>query len=76
MVTYDDRVDTYPISTSTHRSYFDHTFGEMHARGGTSFKSAFKGIIDVATAHKDVSDVASMIVVFLTDGEDSSVAKQ
>lgn len=76
VVTYDDRVDTYPINTTTPRAHFDGIFSVLDARGGTSFKSAFSGIVNVATTHANASDVASMIIVFLTDGEDSSVRKE
>jgi len=42
VIAYDDRVETYTITTATPRSYYDHTFNSINVRGGTSFKTAFE----------------------------------
>jgi len=76
VVTYDDREQTYELNTSTPRAHFDGIFSRIECGGGTSFKVAFKEIARISSLYADVKDVASMSIIFLTDGEDSSVKKE
>lgn len=76
VVTYDDREESHHIDTSMPRSCFDGIFNRLDARGGTSFTVAFKELVRVATTYANTKDVASMTILFLTDGEDSSVRKE
>lgn len=75
VIAYDDRIESHEINTTTPRSYFDGIFSRIDARGGTSFRVAFDEIVRIATQHANTQDVACMTILFLTDGEDSSVRK-
>jgi uncharacterized protein with von Willebrand factor type A (vWA) domain len=41
--------------------------------GGTSFTSAFKGVMDCLHIYKSNPDITSVEIIFLTDGEDSDI---
>lgn len=47
----------------------------ISAGGGTSFTNAFNGVIEVLNAHKTDNSICSATIIFLTDGDDSSIVK-
>ena len=47
----------------------------ISAGGGTSFTNAFNGVIEVFNANKTDNSICSAAVIFLTDGDDSSIEK-
>ncbi|CAH6419002.1 Ankyrin repeat protein [uncultured virus] len=75
VIAYDDKVESHEITTVTPRSYFENIFNNIGARGGTSFGAAFKEIVRIAALNANVPDITSMTILFLTDGEDSSVPR-
>lgn len=76
VVTYNDRAECRKIDTTSDKHHYDHIFGQITAGGGTSFSAAFDKIIEVATAHANDAEIACLTILFLTDGEDSSLGKE
>lgn len=72
VITYDTSAKSYLIDTSQPRMKYDKEFATLVDGGGTEFKSAFKEIINVASQHANSPEIASMTIIFLTDGEDST----
>lgn len=72
LVSYCDRAETVAINKVLAQSYYDNIVNNMAAGGGTSFNSAFSEIIKVCNNYKDDNLVSSMVIIFLTDGMDSS----
>jgi len=75
IITYDDNAKTYPINTTQMIEIHKNEISRIAGGGGTSFTSAFNEVIKVCTQHNADNMISSMVTVFLTDGEDSSVTK-
>ena len=75
IVPYCHSAESYPINTSFNRSQYDQKFKSLCADGGTSFEAAFNEIVRLATEHANDDNIGCMTILFLTDGEDSSVRK-
>jgi len=74
LVGYSDSGVSYTINTAGYSTnyYYDLIDEKFGRGGGTYFNYAFKGVIDCLYNYKDNPDISSVVVVFLTDGEDSS----
>jgi ankyrin repeat protein len=72
LVSYCDRASTVEINTVLPQSHYDGIVNQLNAGGGTSFYSAFEEIVKICGKYKDDPLVSSIIILFLTDGEDSS----
>lgn len=75
IITYSDNATSLQISTTSPESYYKNLIAGWSASGGTSFSAAFNEIVKVLEKYSQDSTISSAIVVFLTDGEDSSVSK-
>ncbi|ARF10152.1 ankyrin repeat protein [Hokovirus HKV1] len=71
IVTYNDNYNIIDINTSSAEIHYKTIINNLVATGGTSFTSAFKGICSVIDKHKDEQEISNIVIVFLTDGEDS-----
>lgn len=75
VIGYSDNVIQFAIDkTNPIDSYRAH-IARIGRGGGTSFRSAFNGITDVCKKYLTNQDITSIVIIFLTDGEDSSVGK-
>lgn len=75
IVSYCDRASTIEINTSNPQSHYDHVIQQLSAGGGTSFQSAFTEIVNICKKYKNDNLISSIVILFLTDGEDSSTSK-
>lgn len=75
VVAYDDRASHFVIDTKQPTEIHRHQVSQINRGGGTSFNSAFDEIIKLCSKYSQNNMVSSMVTVFLTDGEDSSVQK-
>ena len=74
-ITYNDRASSIEINKSLPQSNYRDIIDKISATGGTSFKSSFEELLKVCEKHKSNPEISSIVVIFLTDGEDSSVQK-
>ena len=72
-ITYSDKAKNVPINTARDKDSYKLLISQIQADGGTSFKSAFQEIIQVCEQYKSNKEISSLVIIFLTDGEDSSV---
>ena len=75
IITYNDRATTMQVDTSNQQTMYTTMVDNMSAGGGTSFTCAFDEIIKRLDTYKNDNNISSLVVVFLTDGEDSSVSR-
>lgn len=76
VITYHDRAKNYTIDTNELIEVYRQEAAKLGlGSGGTSFTAAFDEIIKVITLHESNSEISSLNIVFLTDGEDSSIQK-
>lgn len=75
IIAYDDKATTTVIDTYCHIDFYKGAVERIGRGGGTSFRSAFDEIVKTCKANKNNTDISSLVIVFLTDGEDSSVPK-
>lgn len=74
IVTYNDSHKIIEVDTNKFsRAFYLNTIDQMNSGGGTSFFSAFEGICNVIGKYKDQRDISNIVIIFLTDGEDSKV---
>lgn len=74
IITYDDNAKNININTNQPREVYTKIINDIHAGGGTSFTAAFNEIIKVLQDNDDPK-ITSIKIIFLTDGEDSSINK-
>lgn len=75
IIHYDDRAINMEINKLQPIDFYRNYVQTKTDGGGTSFRSAFDELIKVCEKHKNDKEISSMVVIFLTDGEDSSVQK-
>ena len=75
IVTYSDSANMIDIDSKLSPDQYHGTINSITAGGGTSFASAFKKVVDICKKY-DSDDISSLVIMFLTDGEDSSVPKE
>lgn len=75
MIGYSDNAISFAIDKSLPQAYHRDSVERIGRGGGTSFRSAFDEIIKVCDKYKTNQDITSIVIIFLTDGEDSSVGK-
>lgn len=73
LVSYCDRASTIVVDTTNPSSYYEGEITRLQAGGGTSFQSAFTEIVKISQRYQDNKLITSMVILFLTDGEDSTV---
>lgn len=73
VVCYSDGATSFKIDKDLPKANIMAQVNAVGNGGGTSFKSAFRGILDVCKQYTDNPEVASIAILFLTDGEDSNV---
>ena len=72
IIHYDDSATSMSIlPDSFSADHYKHKIDQIHARGGTYFRTAFTEIVSVIEQHKLDPLISSVVVVFLTDGQDS-----
>ena len=77
IVHYDDTASTLHIlPDSFSADSYKQQIAQIHARGGTVFKVAFREVLGIIRQHKDDPLMSSICVVFLTDGQDSCSDRQ
>ena len=70
IITYDTGGNDFDIDTTVGISFAKTMVESIAQGGGTSFRAAFDQLIKVLTRHKTNPLITSMVVIFLTDGED------
>lgn len=73
IISYSDWGSTVEINTVMAQNHYENVVQQMNAGGGTSFRAAFTEIIKTCEKYKNDPLISSIVVLFLTDGEDSSV---
>lgn len=77
IVCYNDNYNIINIDTmNSSELHYKTLVNNLQAGGGTSFSAAFKGICEIINKHKDQSNISNIVVIFLTDGEDSNITAQ
>ena len=78
IISYDDRSTNFEIKRTEPISHYQNSVNNINASGGTSFRSAFEKIKEISMDYmqnKNLINISSVSILFLTDGEDSSVSK-
>lgn len=75
MITYDDYAQSTDVNKSIPIHHYNTIIDKIDGSGGTSFKSAFNEVTEVCNKFKTNNDISSVVILFLTDGEDSSIQK-
>jgi len=71
LVIYDDMYDIIELNTNVPIEQSHQTINTMNCYGsGTAFGAAFTGIIKILEKHKTNPEISSVVIIFLTDGED------
>ena len=71
LVVYDDMYDIIELNTNVPIEQSHQTINTMNCYGsGTAFGAAFTGIIKILEKHKANPEISSVVIIFLTDGED------
>lgn len=73
IITYDDRSTNFEIKRTEPISNYQHTVNNINGSGGTSFTSAFQSIKEISSTYMQNTNISSVSILFLTDGEDSSI---
>lgn len=73
VVCYSDQAHSFKIDRTRGKDENMLAVHRVGRGGGTSFTSAFREIVNVIRLYKDDPDITSIEILFLTDGEDSSV---
>ncbi len=77
IVIYHDRAKNYTINTNEPMEVYRLEASKLgQDSGGTSFKAAFDEIVKVCTTYASNPTVSSMVITFLTDGEDQVYPKE
>jgi ankyrin repeat protein/Mg-chelatase subunit ChlD len=72
LVAYGDSKQILDINTAYNIAHHQPKISQvLSGGGGTSFSSAFNGIVEVCNKYKDDNEVTSAEIIFLTDGHDS-----
>lgn len=74
VITYNDTASSFVVNTAQDILLSKSNINNINAGGGTSFSAAFKEIVNVCNNNMNNDLISSMVIVFLTDGEDSSVS--
>ena len=75
IVSYNDRAISFEIDTHLPQQTALNQVNALKADGGTSFTSAFNEIVNVIDRYKTNTQISSVVICVMTDGEDSSVVK-
>lgn len=75
MIMYDDRASSTEVDKSAPQLYYNNIVNQLAGGGGTSFRAAFDKVVEVCNKYKSNPEVSSAVIIFLTDGEDSSIQK-
>jgi len=75
VIGYSDNAVNFEIDTKMPQALFRDSVEKVGRGGGTSFKSAFEEILKICKKHVANPDISSIVIIFLTDGEDSAVTK-
>jgi ankyrin repeat protein/uncharacterized protein YegL len=75
MVTYDDNGKIIEVNKSMSKKLYKDIINKIVANCGTSFRSAFDQILNICKNIKRDDNISTIAIIFLTDGEDSSVIK-
>lgn len=75
IVTYNHSAQSINIDTSRSKHFYLDIINRFSSNGGTSFKAAFDKLLEVIKLYADSDIVTCASIIFLTDGEDSSVDK-
>ena len=75
VITYDDRGSHFDIKTTTAQAIYRDQISKINAGGGTSFNSGFEQVLEVAKKYNSDQSITKIIIIFLSDGEDSAVQK-
>lgn len=76
IIPYADTASEILININLPQSHHDNTIDHISDQmGGTNFSSAFQQLLSVCDKYNNVDLISSLVVVFLTDGEDSSIGK-
>ena len=70
LVTYSDSAKTIVITND--RYHCKRVIDALVVEGGTSFKVAFEEIVKVCKNYVNDNTISSMVIIFLTDGQDSN----
>lgn len=73
IITYNDMGSVIEINKLAPVESYHEMVEKLYAGGGTSFKSSFTEIVKLCKNNNNNSNITSLVVIFLTDGEDSSV---
>jgi len=77
IIGYHDTAKSTEINKSVDVSYYKDIISNIHNdSGGTSFTSAFNEIKKVCQLHESNSEISSIVIIYLTDGNDTQVAKE
>lgn len=76
IITYDDRSTNFEINRTEPMANYCHAVNNINGSGGTSFTSAFQSIKEISTTYMQNPHISSVSILFLTDGEDSSVSER
>lgn len=74
-ITYNSRASVLEIDTARPISYYSDIISRFNSGGGTSFRAAFDKILEIVRGqtNSSSSSCSCCSIIFLTDGEDSSV---
>ena len=70
LVVYADLDEIVELNTNVPIEHNKQIVEAQGIRGGTSFAAAFNGIVKVIEKHKNIPEISSIVIIFLTDGED------
>lgn len=77
IISYDDRAESILLNTDSYSAeHYRNQVSKIGARGGTSFYCAFEEIFKICDKYKDVSEVSSIVILLLTDGQDGAARGQ
>jgi ankyrin repeat protein/Mg-chelatase subunit ChlD len=75
LIGYSDTTVSHKIDRNQPQIYYRNLVEQFGRGGGTSFGAAFDEIIKVVTSYKSDTDITSIVIIFLTDGEDGYTSK-
>lgn len=75
IIGYSDNTISLPIDKTLPQQFHRDSIEKIGRGGGTSFKAAFEEIVKVLNKYNSDTNITSVVGLFLTDGQDSSVQK-
>lgn len=75
IVTYSNIANKINIDTKQPIHYYKNIIENIRACGGTSFNASFNKILEIINQYSNNIDISSIVVIFLTDGEDTNTRK-